>query len=310
MFSRPSWALPYSSVTPKEAYLNRRRFLAGATALTLGRGLRAGNLNAIKTAYNADGEQVASMRAVTSYNNFYEFGTSKDEPAELSKRWTPDPGWKVELSGEVLKPKTLSLDALKRLSPLEERIYRLRCVEMWSMVIPWIGIPLGTVLKQVEPSSRAKFVAFESYYDPKVMLSSRQAGIQFPYVEGLRLDEAMHPLAFLAVGVYGETLPQQNGAPLRLVIPWKYGFKSIKSITKIRFTEKMPSTTWNLSWPEAYGFYSNVNPNRAHPRNGPQDRERRLGEGMLGTVRPTRLFNGYADQVRGLYSAMDLIRNY
>jgi sulfoxide reductase catalytic subunit YedY len=178
------------------------------------------------------------------------------------------------------------------------------------MVIPWIGIPLSTVLKQVEPSSRAKYVAFESYYDPKMMLSSRQAGIQFPYVEGLRLDEAMHPLAFLAVGIYGKTLPQQNGAPLRLVIPWKYGFKSIKSITKIRFTEKMPSTTWNLSWPEAYGFYSNVNPNRAHPRNGPQDRERRLGEGMLGTIRPTRLFNGYADQVQSLYSEMDLIRNY
>lgn len=310
MFSRPSWALPYSSVTPKRAYLNRRRFLAGATALMVGRGLRAGNLDAIKTVYNADGEQEAPMRAATSYNNFYEFGTGKDEPAELSKRWTPDPGWKVELSGEVLKPRTLSLDALKRLTPLEERIYRLRCVEMWSMVIPWIGIPLATVLKQVEPSSRAKFVAFESYYDPKMMLSSRQAGIQFPYVEGLRLDEAMHPLAFLAVGVYGETLPHQNGAPLRLVIPWKYGFKSIKSITKIRFTEKMPSTTWNVSWPEAYGFYSNVNPNRAHPRNGPQNRERRLGEGMLGTIRPTRIFNGYADQVQGLYSAMDLIRNY
>ena len=307
---KKSWDLPYSEVTPRAVYMNRRRFLAAAGAVLAAapRGTAA-KLNALKTAHNAGGEKVTPLQLTASYNNYYEFGTGKEDPVELSKKWTPDAFWKVEISGEVMKPKTIGLDAILKLAPLEERIYRHRCVEMWSIVVPWIGFPLSTLLKQVDPTSRAKFVAFETHYDPSVMLSSRQAHIQFPYVEGLRLDEAMHPLTLLSTGMYGETLPNQNGAPLRLVAPWKYGFKSIKSITKIRFVEKMPPTTWNVSWPEAYGFYSNVNPQRDHPRNGPQNRERRLGEGALGKVMATRMFNGYPE-VAALYQGMDLIRDY
>jgi sulfoxide reductase catalytic subunit YedY len=217
----------------------------------------------------------------------------------------------VQIGGEVAKPKTIDLDAIMKLAPLEERIYRHRCVEAWSIVVPWIGFSLSTLLKQVEPTAKAKFVAFETYYDPKVMISPREAGIPFPYKEGLRMDEAMHPLTLLCMGLYGETLPNQNGAPLRLVIPWKYGFKSIKSINRITFVEKQPPTDWSAYAPGEYGFYSNVNPKRDHPRWS-QGVERRLGEGFLGQgiQRPTQMFNGYGDQVASMYSGMDLIRNY
>ena len=262
----------------------------------------------VKTAYNADNEKITPRQIVSGYNNFYEFGTDKNQPAVLAKNFRVSP-WSVTLDGEVAKPKILDLDSILKLAPLEERIYRHRCVEGWSIVVPWVGFSLSTLLKQIEPTGKAKYVAFQSFYDPKQMLSSRQAGIAFPYMEGLRLDEAMHPLTLLTVGLYGEVLPNQNGAPLRLVIPWKYGFKSIKSIVKIHFLEKEPPTTWSREWREAYGFYSNVNPKKDHP-NHSQANEVRLGEGVFGSKRTTVMFNGYGDQVAGLYSGMDLSRYY
>jgi sulfoxide reductase catalytic subunit YedY len=299
----------YSAVTPKHVYLNRRRFLAAA--LTLPIPAAAATLTAAKTAFDAGGEKITPQKIVTTYNNFYEFGTGKDEPAKNAPHWKPASPWTVRIEGEVAQPKTLDLDQILKLAPLEERIYRHRCVEGWSIVVPWIGFPLSALLKQVQPTGKAKFVAFESVYDPNIMLSSRKAGIQFPYVEGLRLDEAMHPLTLLTAGMYGETLLNQNGAPLRLVIPWKYGFKSIKSIVRIRLLERQPPTTWNLSWPAAYGFYSNVNPNHEHPRFSQRDEER-LGEGtpLKPKVIDTRMFNGYGDQVAKLYAGLDLDRNY
>ena len=245
---------------------------------------------------------------MTGYNNYYEFGTGKDEPVKLAKDYHPSP-WQVSLEGEVVKPKVLDLDAVMKLAPLEERILRHRCVEGWSFVIPWVGFPLSALLKQVEPTSKAKYVAFQSFYDPKQMLSARQAHIEFPYIEGLRLDEAMHPLTTLSVGVYGEALPPQNGAPFRLTIPWKYGFKSIKSIVKVRFVEKQPPTTWNIAWAEAYGFYANVNPGVDHPTHS-QAQEVRLGVGRLGQRIKTQKFNGYGDQMASLYTVMDLRKNY
>ena len=299
----------YSQVTPKAIYLNRRRFLAAALAMPIS--AQAARLTAAKTSFNAGGEKITPEKDVTSYNNFYEFGTGKDEPAKNAPKWHPASPWTVRIEGEVAQPKTLDLDRILKLAPLEERIYRHRCVEAWSIVVPWIGFPLSALLKQVQPTGKAKFVAFESFYDPKQMLSSREAGIQFPYVEGLRLDEAMHPLALLTVGMYGETLPNQDGAPLRMVVPWKYGFKSIKSIVKIRFLEQQPPTTWNLSWPAAYGFYSNVNPNHEHPR-WDQKEEQRLGEGTVfkPKIIKTRMFNGYGSEVAKLYQGMDLNRYY
>jgi len=299
----------YSDVTPKEIYLNRRRFLAAA--LTLPIPAVAAKLAAGKTAFTADGEKVTSQKIVTTYNNFYEFGTGKDEPAKNAPAWKPNSPWTVRIEGEVAQPKTLDVDQILKLAPLEERIYRHRCVEGWSIVVPWIGIPLSALLNQVQRTGKAKYVAFESVYDPRMMLSARKAGIEFPYVEGLRLDEAMNPLALLTVGMYGETLLNQNGAPLRMVIPWKYGFKSIKSIVLIRLSEKQPPTTWSTSWPAAYGFYSNVNPDHEHPRFSQKDEER-LGEGTLSNpkVIKTRMFNGYGDQVAKLYTGLDLDRNY
>jgi methionine sulfoxide reductase catalytic subunit len=301
--------LAYSAVTPKHIYLNRRRFLAAALAMPIS--AQAAKLAAAKTAFNADYEKITPQNVVTTYNNYYEFGTGKDEPAKNAPKWKPSSPWTVRIEGEVAQPKTLDLDQILKLAPLEERIYRHRCVEAWSIVVPWIGFPLSALLNQVKPTGKAKFVAFESFYDPKLMLSSRKAGIQFPYMEGLRLDEAMHPLALLTVGMYGETLLNQNGAPLRLVVPWKYGFKSIKSIVRIRLLEQQPPTTWNLSWPAAYGFFSNVNPNHDHP-SWDQKEEQRLGEGSL--LRPkiirTQLFNGYGDQVSKLYADLNLDRNY
>ena len=299
----------YSDVTPQEIYLNRRRFLAAALAMPIP--AVAAKLTAAKTVFNGSGEKLTPQNIATTYNNYYEFGTGKDEPSKNAPKWKPNSPWTVRIEGEVAQPKTLDVDQILKLAPLEERIYRHRCVEGWSIVVPWIGFPLSALLKQVQQTGKAKFVSFETFYDPKQMLSARQAGIQFPYVEGLRLDEAMHPLTLLTVGMYGETLLQQNGAPLRLVVPWKYGFKSIKSIVRIRFLEKEPPTTWNLSWPAAYGFYSNVNPTREHPRWSQQEEER-LGEGTLlkPKVIKTQMFNGYQAQVAGLYKGLDLTRFY
>jgi sulfoxide reductase catalytic subunit YedY len=294
--------LRYSDVTPKDIFLNRRKFIAAAgtalTALPAAAGTKLSGFN--KSPLSTD-EKPTPYEAVTTYNNFYEFGTAKDQPAQLARNFRTSP-WQVVIEGEVAKPKTLDLDAIMKVAPLEERIYRLRCVEAWSMVVPWIGFPLNALVKLAQPTSKAKYVAFTTYYDPKQMPQGRYGGIPFPYVEGLRMDEAMHPLTIISVGLYGETLPNQNGAPLRLIVPWKYGFKSIKSIAKIRFVEKEPPITWNLANPREYGFYSNVNPEVDHPRWS-QARERRLGE--FGK-RETLKFNGYGDQVASLYAGMDL----
>ena len=295
--------IPYSEVTPKHVYLNRRRFLALGAA---GGVLYANpKLNGVKKSPLSTSETPTPYDVVTHYNNFYEFGTAKDQPAEMAKNFHTSP-WTVKIEGAAAKPQVFDLDAVLKLAPLEERIYRHRCVEGWSIVVPWIGFPLNALLKQVEPTAKAKYVAFESLYDPKQMPQGRWAGIAFPYVEGLRIDEAMHPLTLLCAGLYGETLPNQNGAPLRLVVPWKYGFKSIKSIVKIKLVEKQPPTTWNLAIPNEYGFYSNVNPEVDHPRWS-QAKERRLGE---FAKRPTLMFNGYGDQVASLYNGLDLRKNY
>ncbi|HEX7081992.1 MAG TPA: protein-methionine-sulfoxide reductase catalytic subunit MsrP [Gammaproteobacteria bacterium] len=306
-------------VTPKDVYMNRRKFvgasagLIGATALP-GSARATMKLENVKTTgeyHQLHSDAITPEELVTTYNNYYEFGTGKEDPSRNAPLWTPDPNWTIAIGGEVMKPKTLSLDDVMRIAPLEERIYRMRCVEAWSVVVPWIGFSLSHLLKQVEPTSKAKYVAFETYYDRKEMLSPRQAGIPFPYVEGLRMDEAMHPLTLLTFGMYGESLPNQDGAPVRLVVPWKYGFKSIKSIVKVTFTEKEPPATWNLYAPREYGFYSNVNPNRDHPRWS-QKQEQRLGGGLLGfgTRIDTEIFNGYGEQVADLYRGMDLINKY
>jgi methionine sulfoxide reductase catalytic subunit len=298
-----------SEITPKEVYLNRRRLLA----LAMG-GLAGGSLdfarpqkleNVQPSPLSTTGEKVNPRQDATTYNNYYEFGTQKGDPSRNAGKLKTRP-WKVSVEGQCNKPKTYDIDSLLKVAPLEERVYRLRCVEAWSMVVPWIGYSLSAVLKAAEPNAKAKYVAFETYYDPATMLSSGAAGVEFPYREGLRLDEAMHPLALLCFGLYGEVLPNQNGAPVRIVVPWKYGFKSIKSIVKIRLVEKEPQTTWNLTNPGEYGFYSNVNPAVDHPRWS-QASERRLGE---FSKRKTLMFNGYGDQVASLYSGMDLKKAY
>lgn len=251
---------------------------------------------------------------VIGYNNFYEFGLDKADPAANAGGLKTE-GWQVKIGGEVGKPMTLDIDDLMKRFPLEQRIYRMRCVEAWSMVVPWIGFELGKLIKLAEPNSNARYVAFKTLYDPEQMPGQRErfigGGLQYPYVEGLRIDEAMHPLALLAVGVYGKTLPPQNGAPLRLVTPWKYGFKGIKSIVEINLTREQPATTWNLSAPNEYGFYANVNPEVDHPRWS-QATERFIGAGGILDVRrqPTLPFNGYADQVASLYRGMDLRENF
>jgi len=305
--------LRYSEVTPKPDYLNRRNFLAAVPAAVLAgsqllspsrRALALTKLSTTKSPLSTTGEKLNSFEDVTHYNNYYEFGTGKDEPAEKAKNFKTSP-WTVSVEGECAKPRKFSLEEILKLAPLEERVYRHRCVEAWSIVVPWIGYSLSALLKQVEPTSKASFVSFETLYDPKQMLSPAEAGIPLPYVEGLRLDEAMHPLALLCVGMYGESLPPQDGAPVRLVIPWKYGFKSIKSIVKVRLVTKQPPCTWNEYAPREYGFYSNVNPNRDHPRWS-QAKERRLGEFFK---RDTLMFNGYKD-VASLYNGMDLMRYY
>ncbi len=307
MLIRNAPGIRSSEITPKDVYMNRRRFLA--TATLIGGGLaaraRAATYGGLARSPFSTNEKLTPYRDVASYNNYYEFGTAKEEPAQKAKTLRTSP-WTVSVEGAVAKPRKFDLDAIMKIAPLEERIYRHRCVEQWSIVVPWIGFSLSELIKQVEPTSKAKFVAFETLYDPKQMPSARFAGIPLPYVEGLRMDEAMHPLALLCFGMYGEPLPNQNGAPIRMVVPWKYGFKSIKSIVKIRFVEKQPPTTWNILGPNEYGFYSNVNPSVDHPRWS-QAKERRLGE--FGK-RSTLLFNGYGEQVASLYAGMDLRRNY
>jgi sulfoxide reductase catalytic subunit YedY len=314
-------------VTDKQVYLNRRLFmkaaaLAGtATASTLlyrrlnpppaehveGDKLqevaKAPQAEAIKEGF-AVTDKLTPLEAITSYNNFYEFDTSKSGVAYAAKGFVTRP-WAVAVEGLVNKPRTFDLDELLKF-PLEERIYRLRCVEGWSMVIPWVGFPLYKLLEKVEPISAARYVAFQTLLDPERMPNQRTGILDWPYVEGLRLDEAMHPLTIMATGMYGETLPPQDGAPVRLVVPWKYGFKSIKSVVKITLVASEPPTTWNIQAPDEYGFYSNVNPNVAHPRWS-QATERRIGE--YGR-RDTLLFNGYAEQVAHLYQGMDLVKNF
>ncbi len=325
-----------SEITPRHLYHRRREFIkngllfaatstgVGGSLLWLLSGRRGGRLGRSKAA-GADGaggashethalevaarslystsEPMTPFRDVTSYNNFYEFGTGKSDPAANAGTLRPRP-WTVAIEGEVNRPQVVDIDQLIKWSPLEERIYRMRCVEAWSMVVPWLGFPLGELIKRVEPTSRARYVAFTTLLDPEQMPAQRRSVLDWPYVEGLRLDEAMHPLTILAVGLYGKPLPNQNGAPLRLVVPWKYGFKGIKSIVRVRFTEKQPPTTWNSAAPEEYGFYANVNPAVDHPRWS-QATERRIGEFLR---RPTLPFNGYAEQVARLYSGMDLRR--
>jgi sulfoxide reductase catalytic subunit YedY len=305
MLIRKPADIPYSEITPKSLYLNRRKFLAAAGFLAAGRAAFAGpTLPVRKSPFSTD-EKQTPRQDVTHYNNFYEFGTGKDQPAVLAQRLKTSP-WTISVEGAVQNPRKYSVEEIAALAPLEERIYRHRCVEGWSIVVPWIGVPLAAVLQAAAPRPNARFVAFQSLYDPGIMLSDRWAGIPFPYVEGLRLDEAMHPLTTLAVGMYGDMLPRQDGAPIRLVVPWKYGFKSIKSIVKIKLTEKQPPTTWNMAASNEYGFYSNVNPEVDHPRWS-QKKERRLGEFFK---RDTLMFNGYGDQVARLYSGMDLRKNF
>jgi sulfoxide reductase catalytic subunit YedY len=298
-----------SEVTPKHLYLSRRSFLAGlpmaGAALAVGTASADNKLSGIAKSPFSTTEKITPYNDVTHYNNYYEFGTGKDQPASLAQKLKILP-WTVKVEGAVNKPEVYDIDAIMKMAPLEERIYRLRCVEAWSIVVPWIGFPLNALIKKVEPTEKAKFVAFQTVLEQRVMLSESAAGIPLPYVEGLRMDEAMHPLTILCVGMYGEALPKQDGAPVRLVVPWKYGFKSIKSIVKIKFVEKQPPTTWNITNAREYGFYSNVNPNVDHPRWS-QASERRLGEFFR---RKTLMFNGYGEQVAQLYTGMDLRKNY
>jgi sulfoxide reductase catalytic subunit YedY len=294
--------ISWREITPKQVYLSRRRWLAGLAGLPLAAGTKVGPL---ASSNFSTGEMQTPYKDVTTYNNFYEFGTEKYEPHQRSGNFKTRP-WTVVVEGDAAKPRRFDIDEILKLAPLEERIYRMRCVEGWSMVIPWVGFPLAALLKQVEPLSKAKYVAFQSLWDSKQMPVGKYAGIAFPYVEGLRMDEAMHPLTILSVGLYGELLPNQNGAPLRLVVPWKYGFKGIKSIVKIKLTDKEPPSTWKMSNSREYGFYSNVNPEVDHPRWS-QASERRIGDFFK---RKTLMFNGYGEHVAKLYAGMDLRKNY
>ena len=306
MLIKPRPDLPESQITPREVYLRRRDFMrlaAGAAAALLLPGAEAGEKLTFRQAAPplSTTDTPTPYKSVTGYNNFYEFGSEKEDPAQYAHALKTRP-WTVSLEGLVHKPRTLAIDAVMGLAPLEERIYRLRCVEGWSMVVPWIGFPLSVLLKQVEPLGSAKYVEFISAVQPETMPGVRRRLLDWPYAEGLRLDEAMHPLALIVLGLYGEVLPNQNGAPLRIALPWKYGFKSAKSIVAIRFTDREPQTSWMKAAPNEYGFYSNVNPQVDHPRWS-QARERRLGE---FSKRPTLMFNGYGDQVAQLYAGMDL----
>jgi sulfoxide reductase catalytic subunit YedY len=307
---RPDWQLSERAATPEHLYLDRRRLVAGLGLAGLASPLLASTdvtklapLKARQTV--ATNEEQTPLDAVASYNNFYEFGLDKADPARNAHTLKPSP-WTVRVGGLVAKPLTLDVDTWISKLALEERVYRLRCVEGWSMVIPWIGFPLSGLIKAVEPLGSAKYVRFTTLADPAQMPQIRFPALDWPYREGLRMDEAMHPLTMLAVGLYGRRLPNQNGAPLRLVVPWKYGFKSAKSIVAIDFVERQPLTSWNQSQPREYGFYSNVNPDVDHPRWS-QATERRIGEFRKRATLP---FNGYADEVAGLYRGMDLKKFY
>ncbi|MGR9086496.1 MAG: protein-methionine-sulfoxide reductase catalytic subunit MsrP [Gammaproteobacteria bacterium] len=305
MILKPMPKISSSEITPRELFYSRRRFLqltAGAAAYALSDGLVAGEkLKAAKSVDYADKEERTPYDKVTRYNNFYEFGTGKDDPALNAGSLKTRP-WTLAVEGEVKKPVVFDIDRILTMAALEERIYRLRCVEAWSMVVPWIGFSLLELIRRVEPTGNAKFVEFISLHDPEQMPGQRSSVLNWPYREGLRLDEAMHPLTLLAVGLYGEVLPNQSGAPVRIVVPWKYGFKSAKSIVKIRLVERQPVSSWTEAGPEEYGFYSNVNPDVDHPRWS-QAKERRIGEFFK---RKTLPFNGYAEEVAHLYAGMDL----
>lgn len=304
-----------SEVTPKSIYLDRRRFLRTAALAGVGAamGPMAGaalagagmKLPGLVKSSHSTAEEPTPYDKVTIYNNFYEFGTAKGDPGKYAGGLTTKP-WSVAVEGEVAKPAVYDVEDLIRPHTLEERIYRLRCVETWSMVVPWVGISLGDLIKRLEPTSKAKYVAFETLHDPEQMRGQSYPALRWPYDEGLRMDEALHPLTILAVGLYGEEMPNQNGAPVRLVVPWKYGFKCIKSIVRMRFQETMPETAWSRQTPGEYGFFANVNPGVDHPRWS-QAKERRLGEFLK---RKTLMFNGYADEVAHLYTGMDLTKYY
>jgi sulfoxide reductase catalytic subunit YedY len=316
--------LPDETITPKEVFEKRRQLIQAAAAGSFGAALapwfsRTSFASEPTTRTKLVGkptpqfstlEKLTSYEDVTTYNNFYEFGLDKGDPAINAHTLKTRP-WQITIEGLVQKPKTIDIDTLLKLAPLEERVYRMRCVEGWSMVIPWMGYSLSNLLKQVEPLGSAKFVEFVTLADKKQMPGISNSILQWPYREALRLDEAMHPLTLLTLGLYGEILPKQNGAPVRLVVPWKYGFKSAKSIVKIRFTEKQPESSWNLVAPKEYGFYSNVNPEVDHPRWS-QATERRIGDerGVFAPKRKTLMFNGYADQVASMYAGMDLRKFY
>jgi sulfoxide reductase catalytic subunit YedY len=313
--------IPYSEVTPKSLYMNRRKFLAGAAAATGVAALAAwpaknwlsprevraagAKLGPLAKSPFSTTEKQNSLQDISNYNNYYEFSTDKYEPAKLAQNFKTSP-WAVTVEGEVMKPQKFSVDDLMKLAPLEERIYRHRCVEAWSIVVPWIGFSLSNLINKVQPTPKAKYIQFFTALDPKQMPGLSTGGLDWPYREGLRMDEAMHPLTTLCFGLYGEVLPNQNGAPVRTIIPWKYGFKSTKSMVRIRFMEQQPDTSWNTANAHEYGFYSNVNPMVDHPRWS-QASERRLGEFLR---RKTLMFNGYADQVAKLYAGMDLRKNY
>lgn len=319
LIKKPSDIKP-SDITDHKHYKQRRQFiqsgigLAGAAmipGLWLPSHVEAARekLAGVKKSSFSIKDKQTSYKDVTTYNNFYEFGTGKGDPAKNAHTLKTKP-WTLKIEGEVGKPGDYHLEDLIKASTLEERIYRFRCVEAWSMVIPWVGISLGDMIKRFEPNSRAKYVEFTTLYDPKQMPGQKRNVLNWPYVEALRIDEAMHPLSIMAVGLYGEVLPNQNGAPLRLMVPWKYGFKNIKSIVKIRFTEKKPSTTWAAAGPREYGFYANVNPRVNHPRWS-QAKERVIGSGSLFSRRKrTLMYNGYAEQVAQLYRGMDLRKNF
>ena len=323
MLIKRSPDLTYKDVTPKGFYMGRRNFLLGLAATagaveawkrlpTVFAGRATGTvphpLTGLRKWPGSTTEPITPGNDVMHYNNYYEFGTGKADPARNARDFVTYP-WTVSIEGEVEKPRKITIDEILKLAPLEERIYRHRCVEAWSIVVPWIGYSFNVLAKLVQPKPTAKFVAFQTYYNPGVMPWGSSSGIELPYVEGLRIDEAMHPLTLFCVGMYGETLPNQDGAPVRMVIPWKYGFKSIKSIVKIKFVKKQPATTWNMENSAWYGFYSNVNPNVSRPRWS-QKVEHRLGQGFFAPPIPTQMFNGYGDQVASLYAGMDLTKYY
>lgn len=305
-----------SEITSEAVYLDRRRLLQAALAAGVtgigtswpGLSQAVTDLKYKRNAAFSITEEPNSYEDITTYNNFYEFGTSKSDPAQNSDSFHPEP-WSVTVSGEAEVTGKFALEDVLKSHALQERVYRLRCVEAWSMIVPWVGVPLGDVLKQYKPTSKAKYVAFKTVLRPSEMPGQHTRVLQWPYVEGLRIDEAMHPLALLVVGVYGKSLPNQNGAPLRLMTPWKYGFKGIKSIVEISFTERQPPTSWNIYAPNEYGFYANVNPKVDHPRWS-QARERRIGAGLFNSRVPTQMFNGYEKEVADLYRGMNLAKYY